>query len=264
MRQHRFQLIKKSKENAVLFKFILSGDIPPTNMGQFYLVASNNPGLAYLRRAVFPTHITAKNPETLQINIYGAQISDFGFSQLVTRPINSSIDFLGPLGKGFQIPSRAKNFLLLAKDSHFDLMLDLANTLVAQDKNVTFALQCLKKNYLPDFANLAPSVELIVATLDGSFGHRGDVFSQLGGLANWADRVMAVGSNNFYRQLDAHLHKKRPALTPDFAQVIVLDAPIYLCGTGVCQRCTVETKQGTKLACVDGPVFNLGDLSLLK
>lgn len=263
MNQHVFRLIKKSRENTILFKFVFSGDIPPTDAGQFYLVASGNPATAYLRRAVFPTRITNGNPATFQINIYGKQLTDFGFTQLVSQPINSAIDFLGPLGKGFQIPPHAKNLLVLAKDSHLDFMLDLANTFAAQNKNVTLALQCLDKHYLPDLSSLAPSVELVATTVNGSFGHRGEIFSQLGDLANWADHIMAMGSTDFYRQLDAHLRQKRPALTPDFAQVMVLDTPIHLCGVGACRQCTVATKHGLKLACQDGPVFNLSDLSLV-
>jgi dihydroorotate dehydrogenase electron transfer subunit len=32
------------------------------------------------------------------------------------------------------------------------------------------------------------------------------------------------------------------------------------CGIGVCAGCTVMTKDGYKRACVDGPVFNAGDV----
>ncbi|MFC1919157.1 hypothetical protein ACFLWW_04235 [Chloroflexota bacterium] len=32
------------------------------------------------------------------------------------------------------------------------------------------------------------------------------------------------------------------------------------CGRGVCYGCTIKTKQGPKLACEDGPVFNLDDI----
>lgn len=259
----RFRLIEKTRENAALFKFVFSGDVPPTNIGQFYLVASDDPGLAYLRRVVFPTHITIGNPSTFQINVYGTQIADLGFAQLISRPVDSLTDFLGPFGRGFQIPSHAKDFLVLAENRYFDLMLDLANTLTAQNKNVTLALQCINKHHLPDFSGLMPSIELIVTTINGSFGHQGEIFSQLGDSAIWADHVMAAGSTDFYRQLDAHLHQKRPALTPDFTQVMVLDTPIHLCGVGACQQCTVATKHGLKLACIDGPVFNLSDLSLV-
>ena len=32
------------------------------------------------------------------------------------------------------------------------------------------------------------------------------------------------------------------------------------CGIGACLSCVVETKDGKKRACVDGPVFNAGDI----
>ncbi len=32
------------------------------------------------------------------------------------------------------------------------------------------------------------------------------------------------------------------------------------CGRGVCYGCTVKTRNGLKLVCQDGPVFNLADV----
>jgi NAD(P)H-flavin reductase len=42
------------------------------------------------------------------------------------------------------------------------------------------------------------------------------------------------------------------------AQVIV--APPMACGFGACMGCAVETARGIRLACVDGPVFDLAEL----
>lgn len=264
MRQQNYQLIEKTQTKAFLWRLSLSGnDVPSSDIGQFYLLATQTAG-TYLRRAIFPVRVTIGDTAMLQFSISGAQLSDLGLAQLVTRPIGDHINLLGPLGQGFRIPDHAQNFLLLAKDSHLDLMLNLANILSARGKNVALGLECLNQKHLPNLAALAPSVEIIVATLDGSFGHRGDIFRNLGDLANWADHLMAIGTDGFYRQLNSHLREKRVALTPDFAQVVALDAPIHLCGTGACQRCTIATRHGLKLVCVDGPVFNLNDLSLSK
>jgi len=43
-----------------------------------------------------------------------------------------------------------------------------------------------------------------------------------------------------------------------FAQALVV--PPMACGVGACQGCGVEVTRGTKLACTDGPVFDLLEL----
>jgi dihydroorotate dehydrogenase electron transfer subunit len=45
-----------------------------------------------------------------------------------------------------------------------------------------------------------------------------------------------------------------------FAQVALPGA--MPCGVGTCQGCLVETRDGARLACRDGPVFDLRDLRL--
>jgi dihydroorotate dehydrogenase electron transfer subunit len=48
----------------------------------------------------------------------------------------------------------------------------------------------------------------------------------------------------------------------DEAQVSVLLTPPMPCGTGACQACAVQTRRGWKLACREGPLFPLAELSL--
>jgi dihydroorotate dehydrogenase electron transfer subunit len=43
-----------------------------------------------------------------------------------------------------------------------------------------------------------------------------------------------------------------------FAQALVV--PPMPCGVGACQGCAVEVARGTKLVCIDGPVFDLLEL----
>ena len=40
-----------------------------------------------------------------------------------------------------------------------------------------------------------------------------------------------------------------------FAQALV--TPPMACGVGACQGCAVEMRRGIRLACTDGPVFDL-------
>ena len=47
-------------------------------------------------------------------------------------------------------------------------------------------------------------------------------------------------------------------LAPKSVQVLL--EQMMGCGLGACRGCAIETKQGMKYVCKDGPVFELGDV----
>jgi dihydroorotate dehydrogenase electron transfer subunit len=101
------------------------------------------------------------------------------------------------------------------------------------------------------------------ATRDGSLGHRGSVTDLLPDLLRWADVVYTVGSTRLYLALKDQVRAIRLAGDADFLYGLVLDA-LLPCGVGACLACSVPVSDGLKLACVDGPVFDLMALDLGK
>jgi dihydroorotate dehydrogenase electron transfer subunit len=55
------------------------------------------------------------------------------------------------------------------------------------------------------------------------------------------------------------IERARPGPISHFAQVLLTDVP-FACGVGACMSCAVEGERGLRLACIDGPVFDLKDL----
>jgi hypothetical protein len=51
-------------------------------------------------------------------------------------------------------------------------------------------------------------------------------------------------------------------LAQGFAHGLLFEAPIHVCGLGICTYCGLQTNDGFKLACQDGPVFDLSQLFL--
>ena len=97
-----------------------------------------------------------------------------------------------------------------------------------------------------------------LATQDGSLGHAGTAIDLLPELAQWADQVYAVGRVSWYQQLMAQLRTHRLHVGAAWAWGLL--APETMpCGLGVCDACTVDIGQGYRLACVDGPVFDLSE-----
>ncbi len=96
------------------------------------------------------------------------------------------------------------------------------------------------------------SDELIIATDDGSKGHKGfvsDVLQNLIDEGTKIDVVWAIGPVIMMKVV-ANLTRKY-----DLKTVVSLN-PIMVDGTGMCGGCRVTVGNETKFACVDGPEFD--------
>jgi len=77
-------------------------------------------------------------------------------------------------------------------------------------------------------------------------------------LLTWADQLCAALPEDQLAQLAEALRTVKYRWERGFASAL-LEAPL-VCGLGACGVCAVETRKGQRLACVDGPVFDLRDL----
>lgn len=257
MIQTRYTLTEKKIITPARWRLDLqASSCPPMQPGQFFLAKIDDPAAGYLRRALFPV----PHNGGLRLEISAAALADSGLGWLVSRKTGETVDLLGPLGNGFAPPPGAKNILLAGLHTHAHVLTALANDAAHNGKNVTVALHAPAKRYL--FREvLHPAVELLVATDDGSFGRRGSLISLLTPFLLWADFMGVAGNNAVYRALRTLIPAHRPALAAGFAQFLLADAPLNICGTGACGYCTINTARGVKLACVAGPVFDAAELS---
>jgi dihydroorotate dehydrogenase electron transfer subunit len=232
--------------------------LPALTPGQFLLARCADPFIAYLRRALFPIVVTTEAGSTgWQFLLPAADLADPGLAWLVSRKIGESVDLLGPLGRGFPPPQPARSILLIGHGAKIGPLLGVLQQAVEAGLNIVLALEAARAADLYPVQTLPPTVELRIATLDGSLGHRGSILDHLGDLALWADRLYACGPLDFYRHLAHHLQEKRMMLTQGFAHALWLGAPINVCGMGICTLCGLSTAEGFKLACQDGPAFDL-------
>ncbi len=194
--------------------------------GQFYLAWAATPKQSFLRLPILP-YLTP---------IGGLEFcvaSDHPYAAL--EP-GQTLDVIGPCGRGFNLPAQATH-LLLKCDSPARLLGLIYRALDAR-LNVTLLL--------PEAAPL-PEAPLDVEIARGPLTID---------LADWADVVaLDVADPVTDARLLRSLCPMRPA---EFVQALIL--PPMPCGTGACQACWVETgphPHRRRLACVDGPVFNL-------
>ena len=208
----------------------------------------------YLRTPLFPARMEAEGFDLLVPPAHPAA---------TLRP-GDEVNLIGPLGQGFEVPTAARRLLLVASTIHLPVLLPLT-----QPRNhgffsssIALLLSAPTATALYPISHLSPALEVHVVTADGSAGHQGSALDLFPDLVRWADCLCI-----------APLHPDDPATYPALAEIVrevrldpghhfaqALVVPPMACGVGACQGCAVQTARGTKLACTDGPVFDLLEL----
>jgi dihydroorotate dehydrogenase electron transfer subunit len=150
----------------------------------------------------------------------------------------TSINIQGPLGNGFHPPSLATKIALLAMDA---LLSDRLHALMLQSLSRGLAVAWVADSIPEQFP---PQVELLAT-------------SELVEAVTWSDYSAAAAALN---DLGAFLNKFDRSAELKKKVDVLIDTPM-VCGNARCGVCAVETKKGFKLACKDGPVFKLAELT---
>ena len=177
-----------------------------------------------------------------------------GTEWLSQRKAGEPVDLFGPLGKGFEIYPLSRNLLLIAGGAGVAPLVALAEQAIAKGLKVKLVIG--EKNAAKIYPErLLPSgIKPVVATEDGSLGQKGMVTDVLPQLVPEADQIFVCGPLPMYRAI-AKMGKK---LGNKPTQVLL--ETVLGCGVGACLSCSIETRQGRKLVCKDGPVFEFGDI----
>lgn len=172
-----------------------------------------------------------------------------GTQALHELPAGAQLEVLTGLGRGFDLARSGGAPLLLGGGSGVAPMLYLARELAALGTRPAAAIgfgtaaECCFEREFREVCS-----DLRVFTQDGSRGERGLVTQALerGGYSF----VYACGPLPMLRAVD-----EKSAAPGQFS----LEARMG-CGFGACMGCTVETKNGPRRVCRDGPVFGLGEV----
>jgi len=196
--------------------------------GQFVLARVTPSCDPYLRRPLFPVKI---GPNGFAIELSAAD----PFSLLLQH--GETISILGPLGRMFSILPQSANLLLVGRSQpHFLL------PLAAQALERAGAVTLLLSQPYPVEA-LDPQIEVRL----------GELSQMLDDSLGWADNVVIQS----HAVLPAGLRKQ---VQHSASKAYALISPPMPCGTGACQACAIYSGDGWRLACTDGPTFELDDL----
>lgn len=213
--------------------------------GQFVMIKACAQTYNHLLR--IPLAIYQKHNDS--ISVLYCVVGD-GTKILSKLRAEDEVEILGPLGNGFTV-SEHKNNLLVAGGCGVPPLYAFAEELHQQQKNIAVFLGAKTKDLIvcaDEFAKLGAQV--YVATEDGSCGEKCLVTDLL--IKHLANDIMiyASGPNVMLKAITRIARdKKIPAQ---------LSMESYMaCGIGACRGCAIQTSEGYKMCCQDGPVFNV-------
>lgn len=255
----------------------LAADI---HAGQYVLVRCADPTSSdpLLRRALFVAG-TDRDAGTVTL-LYTPD--ERGTRWLAGQRADTSLDVFGPLGKPFSVDRRTRNLLLVGAGPGLGALLLLAHQAIQRGAAVVLLAAANEADLLPPPFLLPTAVEYqssaegdaALFTLletktqadeatQASADQPGRVTTSpphlvTSSLISWADQLYATLPETLIPALAASVRAARLRWPRDFAQVLLTgDMP---CGSGACLACLVETRNGLRTRCKDGPVFDLRDV----
>jgi dihydroorotate dehydrogenase electron transfer subunit len=178
-----------------------------------------------------------------------------GSAWLAHQPANATLDILGPIGHGWEVPSTARNLLLIGEGTWLVSLTLLAQMAIEQELTVTLLCQFATASAIYPPTLLSPEIEYHVTTPDSGAKQ---LVELVGDYLNWADTVFCAVSLTTAQALYSRYERLRHRHS---AQCLVTHP--FACASGVCLTCAINTRTGLKLVCRDGPVFKFGEVVVL-
>ncbi len=245
--------------------------------GQFVHVRTGDWSGLVLRR---PFTINTADPATGIVSIHFREVGR-GTAWLAHLRPGDRLDILGPLGQGFAVDPRNRHLLLVAGGVGIADLRLLADEAIRDGRNVVLLFGARDASEVYPSSLLPDELEYVVATEDGSVGHRGYVTDLVTDYEAWADQAFACGPVPMLRVLAglaagrtkrlgvATLGRKRGAGKPvppgspqarrkSFLQVSMEQR--MGCAVGACLGCVVWGTDGPQRVCREGPVFAFDEI----
>jgi dihydroorotate dehydrogenase electron transfer subunit len=197
------------------------------------------------------------------------------------RP-GDQVEMLGPLGRPFEVDPRSRHLLLIAGGLGVAGVRMLADEALRDGRQVTLLFGAASSREVYPSSLLPDEIEYVVATDDGSLGHRGYVTDLVADYESWADQAFACGPTPMLGALAklvgsrrdrlgvASLGRKRGAGKQDAIGSPAARRKAFLqvsmeqnmgCAVGACLGCVVMSVTGTpQRVCREGPVFAAEEL----
>ncbi len=231
---------KNIQVGSDIYLMTLQGDLSEIkNPGEFINITI--PGY-YLRRPISVCDYS-KNHIDLLYKVLG-----HGTRDLSTFEEGTKIDALVGLGNGFDI-TKSKNPLLVGGGIGIAPMIALAKAFNEKGIKPTLVYGARSANDIVLVEELKQYTNLYICTDDGSLGFKGNV-------------IECIKSNKF--KFD-YYYSCGPQKMLEFLAKAYKNGCVSLearmgCGFGACMGCSIETTNGPKRVCKEGPVFEASEV----
>ena len=241
MKQHIFEIQSNEQIAKNVYRMQLGGDTTGILPGQFVNIRVQG---QFLRRPISVCNIEPplNNVEPHLTIIY--KVVGVGTEAMSHLPVGTQLDVLTVLGNGYDLTKAGDAPLLVGGGVGVPPMYMLARQLREIGKNVRVILGFNTKDevfYEEEFRALG--CDVTVTTVDGSHGVKGFVTNALDGKQSYyytcgplpmiKALLQAAGTNG-----EVSMEERMG------------------CGFGACMGCTIQTTQGPKRVCKEGPVFH--------
>ena len=223
-----------------IYLMTLKGDVSEIkNPGEFVEITIPN---YYLRR---PISVSSYSNDSVEL-LY--KVLGHGTKDLSTFEAGTKIDTLIGLGNGFDI-SKAKKPLLVGGGIGIAPLFGLAEAFNKIGIKPTLVYGARSKDDIVLVEKLKELSDVIICTDDGTLGFHGNVIECINNSNIDFDYYYACGP---YKMLQ-------------FLSIAYPNGCVSLearmgCGFGACMGCSIETTNGPKRVCKEGPVFEANEV----
>ena len=234
MKQQTFEIKSNEQIAKNVYRMQLSGDTTGILPGQFVNIRVQG---QFLRRPISVCNI-ADGILTIIYKVVGV-----GTEAMSHLPVGTQLDVLTVLGNGYDLSNAGDAPLLVGGGVGVPPMYMLARQLREMGKTVRVILGFNTQDevfYEEEFR--AIGCDVTVTTVDGSHGVKGFVTNALDGQQSY-----------YYTCGPLPMIKALLQAAGTHGEVSMEER--MGCGFGACMGCTIQTTQGPKRVCKEGPVF---------
>ena len=247
MKQRLFEIKSNEQIAKNVYRMQLCGDTTGILPGQFVNIRVEG---QFLRRPISVCNVEQPLNNATQLLTIIYKVVGVGTEAMSRLPIGTQLDVLTVLGNGYDLSKAGDKPLLVGGGVGVPPMYMLARQLREAGKAVRVILGFNTKDevfYEEEFRALG--CDVTVTTVDGSHGTKGFVTNALDGQQSYyytcgplpmiKALIQAAGTNG-----EVSMEERMG------------------CGFGACMGCTIQTTQGPKRVCKEGPVFPANELQL--
>lgn len=239
MKQSKWTIVSNLPVAWRTYRMVLQGDTTGIRPGQFVEIALPH---YFLRRPLSVCYVE-DNLLTLIYKVVGE-----GTAVMAKMPKGTELDIITCLGNGYDLSLAGDEVLLIGGGVGVPPLIFAAKKLRLMNKQVHVVIGFNSAREVfgeEEFKALGCDVQ--VCTMDGSYGKKGVVTD------------LIPSSAPFYYACGPLPMLKAITCTIGTNGQISMEERMG-CGVGICMGCSIETRNGIKRVCKEGPVFDAEEL----